>query len=184
MTQVDTNPSNFPQLELLPGEQLLHEGRPTPAYRTRRLVENILFSTLGLVTLPFLPVFWWATERSVAAHRYWLTDRRLVVRTGLIGYTMRSIPLSRIVDVSVQSSWVDRLFGLTHIQVRDMTGELSDLSSSKGVLLLGVAQPTRWTQAILMRSGGALEGKDEDSSEMVHLLRQLVTQSAASLATR
>ena len=129
MAAIQTTTTHFPGLSLLPGERLIREGAPSGVLRLRALIGATLVGLFGIVTIPFLPVLWWAALRSVEVHRYWLTDRRLVVRTGLIGYKIRSIPLSRVVDVAVQTDWLDRLLGLTHIEVRDMTGE----SSAQGV---------------------------------------------------
>ena len=170
----------IPELQLLPGETLIREGRPSAVLRLKLLATNTLVGALTVLMIPFLPALWWAVLRSVAVHRYWLTDRRLVVRTGVIGYQMRSIPLSRIVDVSVKTSWLDQLLGLTHIDVRDMTGESGGDGLSRGVQLFGVDRPDLWVEELLGRSGGPLDG-DRDATQldtMVGLLQELVAKAA------
>ncbi len=147
-----TLPPGIPTLQLLPGERVVHEGVPSGVLRLASLAGTTLLSLITVFGIPFLPLFWWLGLRQVAVHRYWLTDRRLVVRTGIIGYQIRSIPLSRIVDVSTRASWFDRLLGLTHIHVRDMTGESAGEGVSRGVRLLGVQDPETWAASILTRS--------------------------------
>ena len=100
------------------------------------------------------------------------------VATGVIGYRVRSIPLTRVADVSVQASWLDRLLGLTHVEVRDMTGESAGEGVSKGALLLGVDAPGLWAEQILAGSGGALDSGGGQLDEMVGLLRTLVAKAA------
>ncbi|TNE88727.1 MAG: PH domain-containing protein [Deltaproteobacteria bacterium] len=170
--------TTIPGLALLPGERLIRQGTPSGVLRLRALILATAIGVLGVVTIPLLPVFWWAALKGVDVHRYWLTDRRVIVRTGIIGYRLRSIPLSRVADVSVQATWLDRLLGLTHVEVRDMTGESAGEGVSKGAMLLGVDAPGLWAESILARSGGALEAGGSQLDEMVGLLRALVAKAA------
>ncbi|MCO4745161.1 MAG: PH domain-containing protein [Proteobacteria bacterium] len=171
--------THFPGLVLLPGETLIREGEPSGVLRLRALAVATLIGVLGVVTIPLLPVLWWAVLRGVAVHRYWLTDRRIIVRTGIIGYRLRSIPLSRVADVSMQATWLDQLFGLTHVEVRDMTGESGGEGLSKGAMLLAVDAPELWSSAILARSGGAVDAKPSaELGQVVGLLQRLVDRAA------
>jgi hypothetical protein len=61
--------------------------------------------------------------------------------------------LERIVDVTLRASWADRLLGLQHIDVRDMTGEASFDSRSTGLNL--------W----------AVDGAEEIADKLVQLAR-------------
>lgn len=176
LTTTQVGPQAIPGLQLLPGERLVREGAPSGVLRLLALLNVTLLGTIGVVTIP---VLWWLALRSVEVHRYWLTDRRLVVRTGIIGYQVRSIPLSRVVDVSVRANWLDRLFGLTHVDVRDMTGESASQGPSRGAKLLAVGAPDVWAEDILTRAGGAPVGSDAtELGELVAVLRQLVPRLA------
>lgn len=170
---------DFPSPALLPGEVLVRQGGPSGVLRLRALLISTVIGVFGVVTIPLLPVLWWAALREVEVHRYWLTNRRLIVRTGIIGYRIRSIPVSRVADVSVRASWFDRLLGLTHIDVRDMTGESAGDGISRGAKLLAVESPDAWSEDILARSGGSLatEGQGE-LAKMVGLLEALVAKAA------
>jgi uncharacterized membrane protein YdbT with pleckstrin-like domain len=162
-------------LRLLEGERLLTEGAAGTRYVHARIIGEIvkvvcllllIAGVIGLaegdirpvlVTLALLNVIymigWAVMHMSWSWHRWWLTDRRLVVRHGLVGYRIRSVPLERIVDVTLRASWADRLLGLQHIDVRDMTGEASFDSRSTGLNL--------W----------AVDGAEEIADQLVQLAR-------------
>lgn len=178
MAALTTTTTAIPSPALLPGERLLREGAPSGVLRLKALLLTTIVGVCGLVTIPLLPALWWGALRAVAVHRYWLTDRRVIVRTGIIGYRLRSIPLSRVADVSVHASWLDRLLGLTHVEVRDMTGESAGEGTSRGAVLLGVDAPSAWSERILARSGGGLDAQGGELTEVVGLLRQLVDRAA------
>lgn len=144
----------LPSFSLLPGERLLESGEPED-----RLVTQLdaaawltVLCSLGSL-LPLLPLWLWANRAWRGRHRYWLTDRRLVVQTGIIGQSLRSVPLGRVADVEVRASWFDRLFGLQHVVVRDMTGEVSSGGMSAGFRLAAVADAAGWAERILALAG-------------------------------
>lgn len=147
-------------LRLLEGERLLTEGAAGTRYVHARTIGEtvkaayLLLPIAGLIgwaegdvrvvlmTLVLLNVIymigWAVMHMSWSWHRWWITDRRLVVRHGLVGYRIQSVPLERIVDVTLRASWTDRLLGLQHIDVRDMTGEVSAFSRGAGLNLWAV----------------------------------------------
>ena len=110
-------------------------------------------------------------------HRWWLTDQRLVVRTGFIGYQLRSVPLDRIVDVTLQASWWDRLWGLQHVQIRDMNSEVSSGTSRPGLRLIAVPEAEVVTDAIL-DACPALGSEADRMDEVVVLLGELVDKAS------
>lgn len=144
----------LPSFSLLPGERLLESGEPEGAL-LRQLDVVAWLTVLGSmgVLLPALPLWLWANRAWHGRHRYWLTDRRLVVQTGIIGQSLRSVPLSRVADVEVRASWLDRLFDVQHVVVRDMTGEVSSGGMSAGFRLAAVADAAGWAERILALAG-------------------------------
>lgn len=107
-----------------------------------------------LIVDAFYLVMWGVQHMSWSWHRWWLTDQRLVVRHGMVGYQVQSVPLDRIVDVTLRASWLDRLFGLEHITVRDMTGEVSSSAMSVGLNLFAVENAEAVADAIITASRG------------------------------
>ncbi len=174
--EIATVDTSIPTLRLRPGERLIREGRPLGVLRLRELLMWTFVGVLGVFTIPLLPALWWGALKSVSVHRYWLTDQRLVVRTGLIGYQLRSIPLDRVVDVSVRASWLDRILGVVGVEVRDMTGESGggNAGVSKGARLLAVTDAARWTDAILDRQ----RAPAADGETVLQALRALVQNAA------
>jgi len=111
-------------------------------------------------------------------HQWWLTDKRLVVRSGLVGYQLQSVPLDRIVDVTLHASWWDRVWGLKHIQVRDMNSEVSaSFHHSRGLKLVAVPDAELVSEKILGACPGVASSPSE-MGEVVTLLRELVAKAS------
>ncbi len=166
---------------LLPGESVLLEGGPVDAARTSWMLGTVIGSVVSVVGIPFLPFALLAQNAAFGWHRWWLTDRRIVVQTGIIGYQVRSIPLNRVTDVSVSCSWWDRMFGLTHITVRDMTGEVANQGVSTGVGLYGVADASTVRDAILNevhRVNQPQVSEDDKLGRVVELLEVMAKRAA------
>ncbi len=124
-------------IALLEGEQVLYAGRPQAS--SLRTYLALVWSFLAIVTvigIPALPFVWWVARAYTNRHRYWLTSRRVVVTTGVVGYRARSVPLERISDVAISCSWLERLLGIRSVMIRDMTGEAQ---SGAGMLAVGDA---------------------------------------------
>lgn len=116
----------------------------------------LLSATLG-ASLFYMPA-WAICHRTWSWHRWWLTDRRLVVRHGLVGHRTQSLALDRVVDVTIKVSWLDRLFGLSHIHVSSMAGPHGAASQSSAITLYAVDD----VEEVVHRM---LEGIVPDSSE-------------------
>jgi uncharacterized membrane protein YdbT with pleckstrin-like domain len=165
----------------LPGEVLITTGRPRPQSWQRLFWPEALTLMVLVVTAPAAILSWWTSQRRVSRHRYWLTNTRLVVQEGLIGQQVRSVPLSRIVDVTVRQNWLDRIFGITNLDVRDMTGEMGGPGPSRGLQLFDVTGPDAWKQEILSRTSATIPCESNEGRElgqMVSLLQQLVDRQA------
>ncbi len=154
---------------LFEGETVLKSGRADRRLLPKRQVETTLLSVCAVVLIPLLPLAWWIVGRAVGQHRWWLTDRRLVVANGVIGRTVRSVPLDRIVDVTLSSTWWDRVWGLEHVTVRDMTGEVGGPHGATGLTLLAVDDADRVADSIQRALPQATRDVD-----LVAALRQLL----------
>lgn len=56
---------------------------------------------------------------------YWITDKRIIVKRGFIGYSINSIPLERISDVLISRSFVERIFGFGSLHIQSLAGQYS-----------------------------------------------------------
>lgn len=72
----------------------------TATIATWVLVVAALLALVILVIRPFL--FWWTTQ-------YVFTDRRIIIRTGIIARKGRDMPLSKVNDVSFDHTVLERL---------------------------------------------------------------------------
>ncbi len=53
-------------------------------------------------------------------YHYWVTDKRVVWKHGVIGYSMTSVPLERISDVAVSRTFWERVCGVGGVVVKEM----------------------------------------------------------------
>ena len=74
----------------------------------RQGLERLAVLVVGLILLGFYalrPFLRWVTTHFV------ITDRRVLVRTGILSRTGRDVPLSRINDITFSHTFVERLLG-------------------------------------------------------------------------
>jgi len=156
-------------IRLFEGETILASGRAMPSLAPRRQIEVSVLFLCTVVLLPLLPLAWWANTEAVRQHRWWLTDRRLVVANGIVGRSVRSVPLDKIVDVTVTSTWWDKLWGMEHVNVRDQTGEVGAAGTATGLSLMAVEDAASVADQILASLPQATSDQD-----LVAALRQLI----------
>jgi len=57
-------------------------------------------------------------------YHYWVTDRRVIWKHGILGYSVTSVPLERISDVIISRTFLERICGVGGLIVKEMTGEV------------------------------------------------------------
>ncbi len=181
MTTAAIAPRPAPTLQ--PGETLLLEGGPSSRMLPASSWATAMVLALTVVGLPFVWLAPVIAKQTLGWHRWWLTDRRLVVRTGFIGWQIRSVPLDRIVDVTTKASWWDGVWGVEHVTVRDMTGEVGSNGVSTGLSLVGVEDAREVAERILTETPSSPVSPSTgvghaDLGDVVRLLEQLVAQTA------
>ncbi|MGH1342649.1 MAG: PH domain-containing protein [Nannocystales bacterium] len=195
MTNLPANPASATPaildeefgLSLMEGEEVLLQGRPQAAPLQRYfMLTALLVMFVTVFGLLGLPLAYFIVRAYVNKHRYWLTNSRVVVTTGIIGFRARSIPLERVSDVAISCDWLEKLMGMRTVVVRDMTGE-----ALAGANMRAFENPTDLQQKILdqvhrvnRREGKESVALDEpgrpyrqieggQSSEMLELLRRI-----------
>ena len=94
---------------------------------------------VGFFALHLMPVWIWLSNLLTAGARwknteYAVTNKRIMIRNGLIGYEYKSLYYTEITNVSLQVGIIDRMCGVGDIHI----------SSSKGNgVILDVANPER-----------------------------------------
>jgi uncharacterized membrane protein YdbT with pleckstrin-like domain len=78
-----------------------------PSDSARRWLRYLILAVALLIVLRWTvrPLLFWLTTR------YVVTDRRVLMRNGVVSRTGRDVPLTRVNDVSFSRSPVERLFG-------------------------------------------------------------------------
>lgn len=71
----------------------------------------------------------------ILGRRYRLTSQRLFIERGLLGTTTDQMELTRVEDIRVQKSFMDRVFGVGTVDL--LTTDVTD----HGVVLAGIANP-------------------------------------------
>ena len=104
---------------LMEGEELLLEARPNSGFVRYALISACL-SIVGIVVIP---IVYLCAQIAQIRYRYWVTNRRVTISSGFIGYRVRSIPLERVSDVAFSRTLPEILAGIQSVIVRDMTGE-------------------------------------------------------------
>jgi len=101
-----------------PGEEVLFEGRPALVGSAGQLLIVIL--TLGLALLPF----WW---RSLGI-LYRVTNRRIVVETGVLSKRLDQIDLYRINDYTVERPFSQRLLNTGNLLLKAVDKSTPELA--------------------------------------------------------
>jgi uncharacterized membrane protein YdbT with pleckstrin-like domain len=74
---------------------------------------------------------------------YTLTNHKLEIREGILSQTVRNVPLSKVQDVTVTASFLDRLLGLGDIRI-------DNASEKEGqIVIKGVHGPKRFADMLL-----------------------------------
>ena len=56
---------------------------------------------------------------------YWITDKRLVIKKGYLGYNIISIPYSKISDLMISRNFLEQIFRVGSIYIQTLAGQIS-----------------------------------------------------------
>jgi len=81
---------------------------------------------------------------------YWITNQRIIVKRGFVGYRINSIPLERISDVLISKNFLENLFNSNSIHIQTLAGQYTPTAGhgSEGDLL-AIPNPESTQQLIL-----------------------------------
>ena len=96
--------------------------------------EYVVIYSVGF--LAFVLILIYLLSGNAYGHRYyWVTNKRVIYKRGILGYTVSSIPLERISDVIVSRTLLERIFGFGSILIQSMAGQVSfNRKGSEGAL--------------------------------------------------
>jgi len=132
---------------LLEGEKIVDEIKPLSAlkwYFFFRSALVMIFVLIWFIWIPFvspkfavlqlspviiiiviLIVLWLVAESRYKHQHYWITNKRVICKRGIIGYTISSIPFERVSDVIVSRTFFERLFGFGSVLVQSLAGQIT-----------------------------------------------------------
>lgn len=98
---------------------VLTGGTPIEKVGLGPLLATYLFSYVVLVAI-FITLTWVLVNLMYEKYHYWVTDQRVVWRHGVIGYSITSVPLERISDVTISRTFWERICGVSGLVVKEM----------------------------------------------------------------
>jgi uncharacterized membrane protein YdbT with pleckstrin-like domain len=73
-------------------------------------------------TWPILPISILVVTFSKRHFKYWLTNKRLIVSSGIFGFKVSSLQLERVSDVILVRSMLMRVLGTSCLSIMDISG--------------------------------------------------------------
>jgi uncharacterized membrane protein YdbT with pleckstrin-like domain len=104
----------------------------------------ILFASLILISILL------STYKYNWQH-YWITNKRVVEQTGLIGHTIISVPLERISDIILTRSFIEKVLGYGSLQIQTLAGQLTYGKSYGSELSLSAVPNPEETQQLIFK---------------------------------
>jgi uncharacterized membrane protein YdbT with pleckstrin-like domain len=130
--------------ELQKGEKVVKDIKPLPILKWYWFIWSsvgflffILFFSwvaflIPLISMMFiffflfiLVILYLVTQNRYNYQHYWITDKRILYRKGILGYTISSIPLERISDVIVSRTFRERVFGFGSVLIQSLAGQIT-----------------------------------------------------------
>jgi len=128
-------------------EKILKQIKPTKAFIHMAFAKIIIL--LILLILFFIPQLYFA-EKGIAPaivfivfaillilitvvtallkykqEEYWITNKRIIVKKGIIGHSITSIPYSKISDLIISKSIFEKIFSVGSIYIQTLAGQVS-----------------------------------------------------------
>jgi uncharacterized membrane protein YdbT with pleckstrin-like domain len=72
---------------------------------------------------------------------YWITNKRIIQRKGVLGYEVWSTPLERISDVILSRSFLEKIFGFGSLRIQTLAGQFSEKGYGAEISLRGIQEP-------------------------------------------
>ena len=86
---------------------------------------GFLFLPLTILTFFLLIILYLVANNRYNYQHYWITNKRIMYRRGILGYKISSIPLERISDVIVSRTFIERIFGFGSLHIQSLAGQVT-----------------------------------------------------------
>lgn len=75
--------------------------------------------------IAWLAIAWLLSAASYNKFYYWITNKRVVTKRGILGYQVVSIPFERISDIIISRTFLENVFGIASLHVQSLAGQIS-----------------------------------------------------------
>jgi uncharacterized membrane protein YdbT with pleckstrin-like domain len=131
------------QFQLQEGEKVIKDIKPLPILKWYFFLPGLFFifflligfmipllflgrTFLGIAVLLILTgIMYLIANNQYNYQHYWITNKRVMYRRGILGYRISSIPLERISDVIVSRTFIERIFGFGSIMIQSLAGQVT-----------------------------------------------------------
>jgi len=136
------------QFEVQEGEKIVKDIKPLPILKWYFFITSaigffffiiffiwiiflpsLFFTTIafifGLFILIIFVILYLVANNKYNYQHYWVTNKRMLCRRGLLGYRISSIPLERISDVIVSRTFWERVFGFGSVHIQSLAGQFT-----------------------------------------------------------
>lgn len=100
------------------GESVICSFKPNTRFAAYQSLKNA-WHPFVIIALPVVALFAWYSYRN---HKYWLTNKRLIAASGVIGFRVKSTPLEKIADVQLNKSLLQSALNTTSLTIMDVSG--------------------------------------------------------------
>jgi uncharacterized membrane protein YdbT with pleckstrin-like domain len=85
---------------------------------------GIIFFIISSITILviYLVVAWALSSASYNKFYYWIINKRIVTKRGIIGYQIVSIPYERISDIIISRTFLERICGISSLHIQSLAG--------------------------------------------------------------
>lgn len=160
-------------------EKILLDASFDPKVKAYWLINLLLISGLTLFGIPLLiisvPLFLFISGRMLQAMSATLTERKLVVRRGVLFKVEKSIPLEKITDVSMSQGPLMRAMGLYRLSF-ETAGQ-----SAQGALvsLIGIRDAATFRESILQQKDNMASSTNNPSRQPDNQTSELAELTAS-----
>lgn len=153
------------EFNLLSGEKIVEEIKPSPdlkkyffvsafgvtsimilPFMIMLLIVAIVVPAILLLLVIFLAIYiygvWFLINSSYDMMYYWITNKRIITKRGIIGYRITSIPFERISDIIISRTFLEKICGIASLHIQSLAGQASPGSSlGSEAQLLAIPDP-------------------------------------------
>ncbi len=120
------------------------------------LVVSIHIAVLMIILIYALLKYRW--------EHYWITNQRVIQRSGLIGHTFVATPIERISDVTVSRTFAEKIFGFGSVYIQTLAGQATPgMPEGAEICLKGIRNPEEIQKVIL-----ELVAKKKEVTKFLH----------------